>query len=143
MPAVLVAAGVARLLDLVGSMTAARGFHLRERLVRPVGLGLPCVEILAALLLLPSGTAWFEVLMTAILLVGFLAGTADSLRLGEAPGCHCFGQLHSEPVGPRAVGPNATLLIVVLFLLRVGRRVLRCRGEADRRDRPPPRPSRR
>lgn len=117
---IFVVAGVAKLLDLDGSIAAVRGFHLPERLVRPVGLGLPCVEILTAVLLLPSATAWFGALLAALLLVGFLAGMANSLRLGEAPDCHCFGQLHSEPVGPRAIGRNATLLIVALFVLVEG-----------------------
>ena len=118
--AVFVVAGVAKLLDLDGSMAAVRGFHLPERLVRPVGLGLPMVEIVAAVLLLPSFTAWFGALLAALLLVGFLAGMVNSLRLGEAPDCHCFGQLHSEPVGPRAIGRNAVLLILSLFLLVEG-----------------------
>ena len=118
--AVLVVAGVAKLLDLDGSMAAVRGFHLPERQVRPVGAGLPAVEILAALSLLPSSTAWFGALLAALLLIGFLAGMANSLRLGEAPDCHCFGQLHSEPVGPRAIGRNAVLLILALFVLVEG-----------------------
>ena len=118
--AVFVVAGVAKLLDLDGSMAAVRGFHLPERLVRPVGLGLPVVEILAAMLLLPSSTAWFGALLAALLLFGFLAGMVNSLRLGEAPDCHCFGQLHSEPVGPRAIGRNAVLLVLALLLLVEG-----------------------
>ncbi len=117
---VFVVAGIAKLLDVPGSMAAVRGFHLPERLVRPVGLGLPVVEIAAALFLLPTRTAWTGALAAALLLVGFLAGMVNSLRLGEATDCHCFGQLHSEPVGPRAIGRNATLLVVALFVLVEG-----------------------
>ena len=118
--AVFAVAGVAKLLDLDGSMTALRGFHLPERLVRPVGVGLPVVEILATLLLLPTSTAWTGALLAALLLLGFLAGMLNSLRLGEAPDCHCFGQLHSEPVGPRAIGRNAVLLVIAVVVVVEG-----------------------
>lgn len=118
--AVFAVAGVGKLLDLDGSVEAVRAFHLPGRLARPVGLGLPVVELATALLLLPSATAWVGALLAALLLGGFLAGIANSLRLGEAPDCHCFGQIHSEPVGPRAIGRNATLLVVALFVLVEG-----------------------
>ena len=36
---------------------------------------------------------------------------------GEAPDCHCFGQLHSEPAGPRALIRNLALAVLAGFVV--------------------------
>jgi peroxiredoxin len=48
--------------------------------------------------------------------VGFSAGIANAMFRGLAPDCHCFGQLHSSPVGWRALGRNLALLGVAGFV---------------------------
>ncbi len=39
---------------------------------------------------------------------------------GRAPDCHCFGQIHSEPAGPRTLIRNALLAAVALFIILFG-----------------------
>ena len=37
--------------------------------------------------------------IVAALLLAFVGGIAFNMARGNAPDCHCFGQLHSEPAG--------------------------------------------
>lgn len=116
--AVFAVAGVGKLMDIPGSIKATQGFGIPERLARPIGTLLPFLELLAAILLIPVSTALAGAVLALALLTAFLAGMVNSLRKGEAPDCHCFGQIHSEPVGPRTIIRNAVLAalaIVVLF----------------------------
>jgi thiol-disulfide isomerase/thioredoxin/uncharacterized membrane protein YphA (DoxX/SURF4 family) len=118
--AVFAAAGVGKMLDLSGSVAAVQGFGLPAKFARPIGIALPFVELLAAVLLIPVSTALAGALIAGVLLVGFLGGMVNSLRKGERPDCHCFGQLHSEPVGPSTIIRNGVLLLVALFIVTGG-----------------------
>lgn len=104
-------AGIAKLLDLAGSRRAMQGF------------GLPVAELLVAAALIPPATANWGAGATAILLTGFfggiavnLGGIAVNLRRGRAPDCHCFGQLHWEPVGTATLIRNGALLVLALLI---------------------------
>jgi peroxiredoxin len=44
-----------------------------------------------------------------------------SLACGRAPDCHCFGQLHSEPVGPSSIARNVALGALAAFVVVGGR----------------------
>lgn len=118
--AVFVTAGVGKLADLAGSRAAVAGFGVPERLAAPIGTLLPIAEIMAAVLLLGDDTARAGALVALILLTGFCAGIARSMARGEAPDCHCFGQLHSEPVGPRVLVRNLALTALAAFALFAG-----------------------
>jgi peroxiredoxin len=39
---------------------------------------------------------------------------------GRAPDCHCFGQLHSEPAGPKTLARNGLLAAVAVFVAAAG-----------------------
>ncbi|MDQ2682217.1 MAG: TlpA family protein disulfide reductase [Chloroflexota bacterium] len=114
---VFAVAGVGKLLDIPGSIRATQGFGVPERLARPIGVALPFLEILAAILLLPVSSALAGAVLALALLTAFLGGMINSLRKGEAPDCHCFGQLHSEPVGPRSIIRNAVLAALAVVIL--------------------------
>jgi peroxiredoxin len=102
-------AGLAKLADRNGSREAARGFGVPDRLAGAVGIGIPIVELgIAGLLLLPDTRAWAAAAAFALLAV-FSAAIGFAMVRGEAPDCHCFGQLHSEPAGWRTLGRNAAL----------------------------------
>src|SRR5438045_2029559 len=106
---VFAVAGFAKLADLDGSRRAVAGFGVPERLARPLGTLLPFAELSAAGLLLFGATARAGAALALALLVAFSAGIARSVARGEAPDCHCFGQLHSEPAGPRTLIRSLTL----------------------------------
>ncbi len=119
--AVFVIAGVAKLLDLHGSREAMRGFGVPERIAAPLGALLPIAELAIGLLLIPLATAWWAALAAVLVLGLFIAGIARAMAQGQAPDCHCFGQLHSEPAGWRTLARNAVLMAIAGLIVWQGR----------------------
>ena len=109
-------ASVTKLSDLAGSRAAVAGFGVNERLAAPLGTLLPFAELGIAVALLPAASARFGALAAAALLALFVIAIVRSIARGEAPDCHCFGQLHSEPAGPRTLARNAVLLGLATFV---------------------------
>jgi thiol-disulfide isomerase/thioredoxin/uncharacterized membrane protein YphA (DoxX/SURF4 family) len=107
--AVFVLAGVTKLADLGGSRAAVAGFGVPDRLASWIGTLLPFGELAVAGALLPAGSARYGALGAAVLLGGFTAAIGRSMARGESPDCHCFGQLHSRPVGRRTLVRNGAL----------------------------------
>lgn len=118
--AVFAVAGAAKLADLAGSRAAVAGFGVPERLAAPIGTALPFAELATAVLLLPAATARAGAISALALLLAFSAGISASIARGEAPNCHCFGQLHSEPAGPKTLGRNFGLALVAGFVVIAG-----------------------
>jgi uncharacterized membrane protein YphA (DoxX/SURF4 family) len=110
-------AGLAKLRNLAGSRAAMAGFGVPERLAAPIGTVLPLAELAAAILLLPAATARAGAVAALGLLLAFSAGIAASIARGEAPDCHCFGQLHSEPAGPKTLGRNFGVALLAGFVI--------------------------
>ncbi len=96
--AVFAVAGIAKLLDRDGSRQALIGFGVPERLAPPLAILLPLAELIVAVALLPLVFAWWGAIGALALLGLFVVGIAISMARGEAPDCHCFGQIHSEPL---------------------------------------------
>lgn len=114
--AVFAVAGVSKLADLKGSQDAIKGFGLPEALAPSLGLLLPLAELTIAVTLLFGATAWAASLAAAALLLAFVAGISINLARGRKPDCHCFGQLHSEPIGPNILIRNGVLLALAAFV---------------------------
>jgi hypothetical protein len=55
------------------------------------------------------------------LLLTFVAGISINLALGRKPECHCFGQIHSEPVGWPTLLRNAALGALAGLIVWQGR----------------------
>ena len=53
-------------------------------------------------------------------MLSFVAGISVALARGLEPDCHCFGQLHSAPVGWRALARNLALLAIAGFVAVAG-----------------------
>lgn len=102
-------AGLAKLADREGTRQAILDFGLPANLGAPLGLLMPLAEIAVALVLLPASTAWWGALAAVILLLLFIAAISFNLVRGRQPDCHCFGQLHSAPVGRRTLLRNGVL----------------------------------
>src|SRR4051812_35383105 len=118
--AVFAVAGAAKLADLAGSRAALAGFGLPVSAARALGTLLPFAELAVAGLLLFSSTARAGAVGALSLLVLFAVGISISMARGKAPDCHCFGQLHSEPAGPRTLARNLVLAALAGFVVFAG-----------------------
>ncbi len=114
-------AGFAKLFDLSGSKKAVEGFGVPESLAKLLGVLLPIVEIAIAISLLFVQTSWFGAIGGAVLLGIFIAGMTWQWKQGNAPDCHCFGQVHSEPVSPKSIIRNAIFMIPAIGLIIAGK----------------------
>ena len=118
--AVFTLAGVAKLADRQGSRQAIIDFGVPSALAAPLRLLLPLAELAVAATLLPASTAWWGALGALVLLSLFVVGISVNLARGRTPECHCFGQLHSAPVGWRTLARNGVLATVAGFVLWEG-----------------------
>src|SRR5947209_4997139 len=119
--AVFAAAGTAKLADRDGAQKAALDFGAPRRLAAPLAVALPVAELGVAILLLLAGSARAAAVGAVALLVLFSAAIAVAVLRGRAPDCHCFGQLHSEPAGWKALARNALLAALAVFVVVAGR----------------------
>jgi thiol-disulfide isomerase/thioredoxin/uncharacterized membrane protein YphA (DoxX/SURF4 family) len=113
-------AGVGKLLDLEGSEKAVREFGVHEELAKPLAFLLPAAELLIALALLPVSTAWLGGIGGFLLLAVFIGGMIWQMAKGNAPDCHCFGAIHSEPVSKKSLIRNLVFAILAFFLVARG-----------------------
>src|SRR5215218_6450331 len=113
-------AGVAKLSDLKGSRRAIINFGVPSAIATPLGLLLPLAELTVAATLLPASTAWWGALGALALLSVFVVGITYNLARGRKPDCHCFGQLHSAPVGWKTLARNGVLAAIAGFVLWAG-----------------------
>jgi peroxiredoxin len=95
-------------------------FGVPERLAAAAGVGLPVVEGVLAVLLLPRATAPVAAALSGALMLAFAAGITVALAKGRHPDCHCFGQLHSEPAGRSTVIRDLFLAGVAGFVAVAG-----------------------
>src|SRR5258708_1596305 len=114
-------AGIAKAADRTGSRQAIIGFGVPEKLAKPLAWCLPFAEILIALALIPVASAWVGSIAASALLLMFAAGIAVNLVRGRSPDCHCFGQLHSEPVSWSTFLRNLVLVAVAGLIVVVGK----------------------
>lgn len=106
-----------KLTDREGTRAAVVGFGAPERAVGALALGIPIVELIAAALLLPARTAEAGAIVGIGLLIVFSLAIAVNVAHGRAPECHCFGQLHSAPAGPKTLARNGVLMAAALLVL--------------------------
>jgi peroxiredoxin/uncharacterized membrane protein YphA (DoxX/SURF4 family) len=118
---VFAVAGLAKVADLEGSRKAVAGFGVPPVLANPIGFFLPAIELAAAAALISPPSAWYGSVVALGLLLLFILGMSVSLARGRAPDCHCFGQLHSEPVGPQSLIRNLILAAIAAFIVLLGR----------------------
>jgi peroxiredoxin/uncharacterized membrane protein YphA (DoxX/SURF4 family) len=107
--AVFLVAGATKFVDPMGTMKALREFGLPKALVRPVVVLLPLLEVVAAAALIPASLAWYGAWGAIGLLALFVIAIAVAMIRGRKPDCHCFGQLHSSPVGKATLVRNGVL----------------------------------
>ncbi|MCV2395063.1 DoxX family membrane protein [Actinotalea sp. M2MS4P-6] len=85
-------AGLAKVGDLPASVRAVRAFELLpEALAKPVGYGLPVLEIALGVLLLVGLLTRYAAAVVALLMVAFIIGISAAWARGLAIDCGCFG----------------------------------------------------
>src|SRR5436190_15919143 len=92
---VFATAAAGKFADQSGTRRALADFRVSNRLLKPFGILLPLAELATAVALLFQPTARWGALSAVILLSLFIAGIARAMARGEAPDCHCFGQISS------------------------------------------------
>jgi len=118
---VFVIAGIAKLADPNGSRKSITDFGVPKSLVIPLAWLLPLAELLCAAALMPLTTAWWGATGVLLLLLSFIAGISISLIRGRRPDCHCFGQLHSSPIGWKTLVRNSVLAGIAAYVVWQGR----------------------
>jgi peroxiredoxin len=118
--AVFIVAGVAKLSDRPGTRQALTDFDVPPSFARPLLFLLPAAEIAVATALMFPTTARWGAAGSLVLLALFVVGLTRALRRGEAPDCHCFGQLHSKPASWATVARNAVLAIPAGYVTLAG-----------------------
>ena len=117
---VFVTAGIAKLLDRAGTRDAVVEFGVGRRLSHMVAAALPILEIAIGVALVPNPTSQYAAIAAGALLAAFTVAIGRSLARGQAPRCHCFGQVHSRPVGIGTVARNVTLFACAAFVAVAG-----------------------
>jgi thiol-disulfide isomerase/thioredoxin len=118
--AVFASAAAGKFLDLNGTRAAMREFGLAGA-AGAAAIIIPAAEILIAIGLLFPATSWISACAGLFLLAGFTLGIARQMQRGSTADCHCFGQIHSEPPGPRSLIRNAIFAIPAVTLVISGR----------------------
>src|SRR5215203_5149372 len=118
--AVFIVAGGAKLADREGSRRAVADFGVPAALAAPLGVLLPLAELAVAVALIPTSTAFWGAVGALVLLLLFVAGIGANLARGRKPDCHCFGQLHSSPVGWSTLARNGVLAAIATFVVWQG-----------------------
>ncbi len=107
--AVFATAAAGKLLDVPGSRKALADFGVPVRVAAVAGLLLPLAELVVAIALIPQASARWAAIGALVLLLAFIGGIAGALRRGQAPDCHCFGQIQSSPAGRATLVRNGLL----------------------------------
>jgi uncharacterized membrane protein YphA (DoxX/SURF4 family)/peroxiredoxin len=117
---VFLLAGATKLIDPRGTRRALRDFGAPKAIAAPLVLLLPLAEIIVAIALVPASLAWYGAWGALGLLVLFLLTVGIAMLRGRKPDCHCFGQLHSSPVGAQTLVRNVVLAAVAGWLVYRG-----------------------
>ncbi|MCA1702189.1 MAG: redoxin domain-containing protein [Actinobacteria bacterium] len=114
---VFATAGLSKLIDRVGSRTALGEFGVPPGAAPALAKALPLVEMTVAVALVAPMSAVAGAVGALLLLAAFSVVIAANLARGRRPNCHCFGQLHSSPVGPWTLARNVVLVGIAAFVL--------------------------
>jgi LPXTG-motif cell wall-anchored protein len=99
-------AGITKLLDQRGAREAAKNFGAPESWAPAVAVLLPIAELGTAIGLLLSRSMYVSALAALLLLCVFIVAISVNLARGRTHDCHCFGQLHSRPLGWSTLARN-------------------------------------
>lgn len=110
-------AGFAKFSNLRNAAQSLVPFGIPERKSGVAAKLLATAEVVFAVAVLPTATALVGSAGITVLLLLFIAVIAVTLQRGQTPQCHCFGQLKSEPIGPRVLARNTLLLALAVIVI--------------------------
>lgn len=113
-------AGIAKFLDLKGSRKAFMDFGVPSSLAMSGAIALSVAEIIIAAMFLSIRTSWYAAIGASFLLLLFIAQMSYQMARGNAPDCHCFGQVHSAPVSVTSIMRNIAFAVPAIFLVLQG-----------------------
>jgi peroxiredoxin/uncharacterized membrane protein YphA (DoxX/SURF4 family) len=116
---VFATAAATKLRDPGATRRTFRDFGVGERLSR-IAVLLPAAELTVAVGLVIIPTARWAAIAAGLLLLLFIAGMVNALRLGRRPDCGCFGGLRPTPIGRLTLIRNGALLVVAGFVAVFG-----------------------
>jgi thiol-disulfide isomerase/thioredoxin/uncharacterized membrane protein YphA (DoxX/SURF4 family) len=119
--AIFATAGITKFADLKGSEKAFKEFGVPSSIALPSSILLSAAEALIAVLFLFPSVSWYAAIGATALLAIFIAQMVYQRAMGNAPDCHCFGQLHSEPVSIKSIARNIVFLALAVLPLYRGR----------------------
>ncbi|MDQ2747862.1 MAG: redoxin domain-containing protein, partial [Acidobacteriota bacterium] len=119
--AIFALAGIGKLLDLKGSEKAVKAFGTPAEYAKFFAIALPFAELVFAICLLFVETSWIGAIGALILLLTFIGGMIWQLAQGNAPDCHCFGAIHSEPVSRKSLIRNVVFAVLAFSLIISGK----------------------
>ncbi len=119
--AVFALAGIGKLFDLKGSEKAVKDFGTPDEYAKFFAIGLPFAELVFAVCLLFVETSWTGAIGALLLLLTFIGGMIWQLAQGNAPECHCFGAIHSEPVSRKSLIRNVVFAVLASALIVAGK----------------------
>lgn len=90
---------------------------LPDAMVGPMAIAMPIAEVLVALALLLGVHARGAALVTAGMLVTFIAAMAQALARGIDLDCGCFGSAAPTQVSGLSIGRNVLLLALTLLVI--------------------------
>jgi thiol-disulfide isomerase/thioredoxin len=108
---------VTKLADRAGTREAVVAFGAPEWSAPALALAIPFVELAVAVLLLFPATALYGAIGALVLLAIFSVAIGASLARGQAPDCHCFGQLHSAPASWKTLARNGVIAALAVVSL--------------------------
>lgn len=117
---VFIVAAVSKIADRGGSRQAMMDFGIPASLAPVAATLLPVFELLVAAALLFGPVARLGAAGAVVLLVVFMIAIGVNLAQGRRPDCHCFGQVHSSPVGGSTLVRNALLAALAGVVLLAG-----------------------
>lgn len=118
--AVFAVAAIGKLLDLKGSEESAKAFGTPPELAKTFAVLIPFAEMVFAVCLLFNGFSWLGAIGVFLLLMIFSGGMIVQMAQGNAPDCHCFGAIHSEPVSRKSLIRNIVFAMLALVLVTRG-----------------------
>ncbi len=111
-----VLAGAGKVLHRPAFAAAVSGYQLLpDRLVRPVALGVPALELASGLLLAAGVLVRLVAVGLAVLLSIFMGAMIVNLLQGRRIPCGCLGSIE-RPISWLVVGRNTALLTIAVFI---------------------------
>lgn len=117
---VFATAGVAKAIDRPATRRSLVGFGVPDALSHSATWILVGLELVVAALLCTSSTARLGGALALVLLTAFCIAAGVNLSRGRTPECNCFGQVHSEPVGPKLLVRNGLFALAALVVVAGG-----------------------